>query len=58
VDGILDSEVSEGSIIEFTIDGLIVPDLEERIVFYYQIGYNEGVILEAHGSFGMPSEPR
>jgi len=58
VDGLLDSEVSEGTMIEFTIDGLIVPDLQERKAFYYQIGYNEGIILEGQGSFGIPSMPR
>jgi len=53
VDGVLDSDVSEGSVIEFTLGGLIVPDLEERKVFHYQIGYNEGVILENQSSFGV-----
>mmetsp|Transcript_9296 Transcript_9296/g.8760 ORF Transcript_9296/g.8760 Transcript_9296/m.8760 type:complete len:122 (-) Transcript_9296:255-620(-) len=28
------------------------------MIYYYQIGYNDGVVLEGQGSFGMPSEPK
>jgi len=49
VEGIIDADVVEGTIIDFTLSGFDMPYYVNRQMFYYQIGYGSGAIFEGQG---------